>query len=47
MPLFVLQVMENLLYENRGSVAEFSQIGDITRPDFSAEELCILKTMLL
>jgi hypothetical protein len=46
MPLFFLQVMENL-YENRDSVAEFSQIGDTTRPDFSAEELCILKTMFL
>ncbi|KDR13998.1 Regulator of telomere elongation helicase 1-like protein [Zootermopsis nevadensis] len=42
----ITQVMENL-YENRESAAEFSQIGDTTKPDFSAEELCILKTMFL
>jgi regulator of telomere elongation helicase 1 len=35
------------LYETRESAAEFSQNGDTTRPDFSAEELCILKTMFL
>jgi len=38
--------MENL-YQNSESTAEFSQNGDTTRPDFSAEELCILKTMFL
>jgi hypothetical protein len=46
MPLFVLQVMENL-YENRDSVEELWQIGATTRPDFSAEELFLLKTMFL
>jgi hypothetical protein len=38
--------MENL-YENRESAAEFSHSGDATKPDFSPEELCILKTMFL
>jgi hypothetical protein len=35
------------LYGNRESAAEFSQSGDGTKPDFSPEELCILKTMFL
>jgi hypothetical protein len=38
--------MENL-YENRESATEFSQSGDAAKPDFSPEELCILKTMFL
>jgi regulator of telomere elongation helicase 1 len=38
--------MENV-YENKESAAEFLQNGDTTRPDFSAEELCILKTVFL
>lgn len=40
------KVMENL-YENRETATEFSQTGDSTKPDFSPEELCILKTMFL
>ena len=40
------KVMENL-YENRETATEFSQTGDATKPDFSPEELCILKTMFL
>jgi hypothetical protein len=35
------------LYENRQPAAEFSQNRDATQPDFSPEELCILKTMFL
>jgi hypothetical protein len=38
--------MENV-YENRENTTEFSQTGDGTQPDFSPEELCILKTMFL
>jgi hypothetical protein len=38
--------MKNL-YENRENAAEFSQTGDATQPDFSPEDLCILKTMFL
>lgn len=40
------QVMESL-YGNGESAAEFSQRGDATQPDFSPEELCILKTVFL
>jgi hypothetical protein len=40
------QVMETL-YANRDTAAEFTQSGDATKPDFSPEELCILKTMFL
>jgi hypothetical protein len=35
------------LYANGESAADFPQSGDATKPDFSPEELCILKTMFL